>query len=170
MLDIDVVGLTQLMSKMKKFKHDIQKPDLSFGVRGMARVWAENFSSEGSMVGGWRPLAPSTQKKRIERGFDPNHPILQQTGALRRVTITSLLAARGPRSVSGDGIAMTSVYHGLSAVLNSSGEKSKNQQGGKNEGGTRIPPRPYWFVDGRVTKAAEDGISRWVTKMLGDYR
>lgn len=176
-MEIDVVGLDRLVTKMQKFEKDIQNPDLSFGVRGMAKVWNDNFASEGGSVGGWRPLSAYTQKKREERGYNPQHPILVQSGALRRAVITTLMGARTARSVRADGIAMTSVYHGLSAVLNASGPKAENQTGARSDikgqkTGTRsrIPKRPFWYVDAQVEAGAADGIQRWVTKMLGEYK
>ena len=52
-----------------------------------------NFSTEGSLSGGWQPLARSTVKGRLREGFGGEHPILQRTGRLRgsfssRVTAT----------------------------------------------------------------------------------
>jgi phage gpG-like protein len=42
-----------------------------------------NFESEGGLVGGWQPLAPSTVRGRIREGYGA-HPILQKTGSLRK--------------------------------------------------------------------------------------
>ena len=43
-----------------------------------------NFKTEGSLVGGWKPLARSTVQGRIRAGFGGEHPILPRTGALRK--------------------------------------------------------------------------------------
>jgi len=43
-----------------------------------------NFTTEGSLVGGWAPLAESTVRGRIREGYGGAHPILQRTGALRK--------------------------------------------------------------------------------------
>jgi phage gpG-like protein len=43
-----------------------------------------NFQTEGSLVGGWSPLAESTVKGRIREGYGGAHPILQKTGSLKR--------------------------------------------------------------------------------------
>lgn len=175
MLEFDIDNLTPVMRRMADFERDIQHPDLTYSVRQMARVWDQNFTSEGSMVGGWAELSPYTQKVREERGYNGQHPILQQGGSLRKTVITSLLGQRTGRTIRSKGIAMTSVYHGLRAVLNASGEKAQNQTGGKadkinGKRGRNIPARPFWFVDANVTSAATDGLQRWVTKLLGDYR
>lgn len=165
-------GLVELQKRMKGLHADIQKPDLSYSVRGMARVWEANFQSEGAAVGGWEDLSEFTNKKRIERGYPPEHPILEQTGALRKTVITALLASRQGRSVSSPGINMTSVYHGLRATLTATGEKAQNQTGGK--GSTKrsspIPARPFWFVDANVQNAAAEGLQRSITKILKAYQ
>ena len=44
----------------------------------------ENFETEGRLVGGWKPLAPSTVAGRMREGYGGEHPILQKTGALRQ--------------------------------------------------------------------------------------
>ena len=44
----------------------------------------ENFETEGRLVGGWKPLAPSTVAGRMREGYGGEHPILQKTGALRK--------------------------------------------------------------------------------------
>ena len=174
MLSIDITGLAPLQGRMRSFHQKIQEPDHSWSIRQMAKVWERNFTAEGAAVGGWAELRPYTQEVRIERGYNPEHPILVQTGDLRRIVITSLQNARGPRSVSGRGIAMTSVYHGLQATLNASGAKAENQYGGKatldGKPRARIPARPFWFVNDEVTTAAAHGLQKWVTKMLGDYQ
>jgi phage gpG-like protein len=61
-----------------------------------------NFESEGGLVGGWQPLAPSTVKGRIREGYGGAHPILQKTGRLRKSffsTVTNtraLVTSRSP--------------------------------------------------------------------------
>lgn len=170
-------GLAQVQKKMLGLERDLGHPDLSYGVRAMARVWQQNFTSEGSMVGGWRDLSVYTQKKREERGFQPDHPILKQTGALERTTIRSLTDARGARQSRGEGISMASIYSTLSVALRASGAKAENQTGGRSDikgrrtkSRSRIPARPFWFVNPEVSTAATRGIERWVQKMLRDYR
>jgi phage gpG-like protein len=59
-----------------------------------------NFISEGGLVGGWQPLAPSTVKGRIREGYGGEHPILERTGSLRRsffstVTNTKAMVTSG---------------------------------------------------------------------------
>ena len=44
----------------------------------------QNFITEGGLVGGWEKLKPPTVKGRIRAGYGGEHPILQQTGSLRR--------------------------------------------------------------------------------------
>jgi len=60
------------------------KPPLQNSVRFILADIERNFVTEGGLVGGWRPLAPSTVRGRIREGYGGEHPILQKTGKLRK--------------------------------------------------------------------------------------
>ncbi len=47
----------------------------------ISRRLASRFKQEGP---GWAPLAESTQRDRVRRGYDAAHPILMREGDLRR--------------------------------------------------------------------------------------
>jgi len=168
-VDIKVKGAIELRAKMMRFQKQVQRPDHSYSIRQMARIWNTSYRAEGSSVGGWPELSPYTQRKRKERGFKAKHPILVQTGRMRELTITTLMKSNRPFRANRKGISVSSVYTGLVAVLNASGEKASNQTGGKNTFGT-TPARPFWFVDSSVSGAAAKGLEQWVTKMLRVYK
>ena len=65
--------------KVSNFKEPLQKS------AQMVRQDVErNFVTEGGLVGGWKPLAPTTVAGRVREGYPGEHPILQKTGALRK--------------------------------------------------------------------------------------
>lgn len=70
-----------LMMKHKELS-DFRKPLKKAGrmIKDDVRV---NFMTEGMLVGGWKPLAPSTVKGRTREGYGGEHPILQRTGKLK---------------------------------------------------------------------------------------
>jgi hypothetical protein len=160
-------GIDTTRRQMLAVKNLASNPDTSGMVREVAGVWAENFRGEGSMVGGWRELAESTQRLRESRGFPPDHPILVQTGTLRRVAIEYLLASSGPRSAFGPGVALSYTTGPLSAKLRVSGAKVDNQFRIRDRrAGTSQPPRPFWFVNPQVNEAAARGLNKWLSDSL----
>lgn len=70
-----------LLTEYKKLT-DFRKPLYRSAELILADV-ERNFETEGSLAGGWKPLAPGTVAGRIREGFGA-HPILQKTGALRK--------------------------------------------------------------------------------------
>jgi len=64
---------------------------MAAGVSPIARRWSTNFTSGGSLVGGWKPLSAYTQRVRQDRGYGADHPILRQSGALYRGAIDSFI-------------------------------------------------------------------------------
>ena len=71
--------LYETYEKLSNFKEPLQKAsDL------ILKDVEVNFLTEGSLAGGWRPLARSTVEGRLRGGFGGEHPILQRTGKLRK--------------------------------------------------------------------------------------
>lgn len=168
LITVTYSGLDKAIANIATAKSKLSNVDTSMMVNAIAAVWKVNFDSEGSMVGGWRDLAESTQILREQRGFDPQHPILVQTGVLRRIAIDALLNAKGPRRQFGPGVSMSYVGANNSATLRISGAKVDNQfrvRGPQRE--TSQPPRPFWFVDPTVEKAAADGLRKWLSMEIG---
>ncbi len=133
---------------------------------GAIKIWgnslAENFSSEGGRFGRrWQNLTEFTQQTRIERGFGGAHPILQQTGELRRVTADTL-QRWGPGSkgfISSDRkngkVNMSALWAGRTMQARITGAKVGNNSGTQffesfpGEVQSRlghIPARPFFFI------------------------
>src|SRR5574339_1158141 len=102
-LTVTEKGFDKTYTRFRDFRQIVQNPDMSWPVRGAARVWDRNFKSEGGAVGGWKPLSEWTQRVRRSRGYGAEHPILRQSGTLHRVAVRSLVDARMPKSSSGSG-------------------------------------------------------------------
>jgi hypothetical protein len=163
-IDVKVTGLDQEVKRITKVRDAIYAPDIDNGVRKVATVWQKNFIQEGSKVGGWRQLALMTQKTRRARGYNPRHPILQQSGALRRAVITAL--KQGPSSAGGPGIRQSYSRSRLRAQTTASGKKAENQYRVRGRGRKATPARPFWFVDGEVDQAFSDGIEQALRRKL----
>jgi len=72
-----ILALTN--QKVSSFRQPLQK-----SARLIRDDVEKNFETEGSLVGGWQPLARSTVRGREREGYGGEHPILQKTGALRK--------------------------------------------------------------------------------------
>jgi len=62
-------------TKLKNFKVPLQESS-----DYLLKVIRANFDSEGSLVGGWKPLALATVRGRTNKGYGGEHPILVNTG------------------------------------------------------------------------------------------
>jgi len=107
------------------------REDLEYVVRS---GFDDNFRSEGTISGPWKPLAPWTQRVRASKGYNPKHPILQRTGGLRRSFAPGGALGFRKYEVRGGkrGVAVLQFgsSHPLAALLEG-GDPSSN-----------IPPRP----------------------------
>ena len=168
-IELKYTGIDKQIKRMRRVSEVIQDPALDWVIRDIAKVWQVNFDTEGSKVGGWRELAELTQQVRQSRGFDPQHPILQQTGGLRRAAIDHLTRTRGNSSRAEDGASMRLTMGHASALLTISGRKVSNQfrERVRGRGGHSRPPRRFWYVDDEVRAAAHKGLLRGI---LSDVR
>jgi hypothetical protein len=124
------------------------------GLRGASTVFAKNFRSEGSMVGGWDQLKARTVKEREEMGLGGTGPILHRYEDLRMLTTTQLGAVRGAATFAktdfeGGSIRVEVEPKRGSVNVTASGSKAVHQVGRGN-----MAARPYWFVNGDVLDAA----------------
>jgi len=78
-----VTELGRILHKMQRKVTDFKEPLWKSSKLVLADI-ERNFDTEGSLVGGWKKLAPSTVAGRIRAGYGGEHPILQRTGALKR--------------------------------------------------------------------------------------
>ena len=157
-------GLDNQIKRSDKIKLAVGQPDINVMARAMAGVWQSNFTREGAAVGGWRPLTEATNDLRQSRGYPREHPILVQTGALRRAAIESLLNVNGPRLMTGKGVMMSYQPALLGASFSISGPKVDNQFRVRDRrSGISSPPRPFWFVNNAVSDAAANALSEWIS-------
>lgn len=163
-LTVTEKGFDRTLKRIRDQQQILKDPDMSWPVRGAARVWDRNFRGEGSMVGGWKPLSPMTQRVRAARGYNPEHPILRQSGTLHRVAIRSLMDARSGKSSTGDGASMRFQTTGKGrALLTVSGAKVQNQFGSQ---ALRLPRRRFWFVNGIVVDEAAKSLQKWYDREI----
>lgn len=163
---VTFTGIDATQKRTARIEKALSHPDLNPAVRAMAGVWQSNFDSEGTAVGGWRPLTDMTNRVRSQRGYPEEHPILVQSGALKRAAITSLLNVNGPRLMTGKGVMMSWQSSGMRGTLEISGPKVDNQFRIRTRT-MSSPPRPFWFVNREVEQAATDAIGRWIEKEIG---
>jgi hypothetical protein len=154
-------GIDKTLANVAKIAKTLAHPDLNVAVRAMAGIWQSNFSGEGSAVGGWRPLTETTNRVREQRGYPREHPILVQSGTLRRAAIDSLLNVNGPRVMTGKGVMMSWQPAGMHGTLQISGEKVSNQFRIRDRTMDQ-PARPFWFVTPEVEQAAAAAIGQWI--------
>jgi hypothetical protein len=145
-----------------------------------------NFGNEGAAFGRkWQNLTAFTQQKRAERGFPPEHPILVQTGELRRITGLTLVewreGATGYHKMDKDGRNSTdSGWNGSEWHMTLGGPKAQNNYGGfaggfagiggvgpadasgSRYGAGAIPPRPFLYL-------RPDDIPLMTERVLGSF-
>lgn len=159
-LHMTVKGIDEAVKKLGEIE-DMMKQDTDefalAGMHGAAKVFEENFLTEGGKVGGWAGLKEQTQMERRAKGFNGEHPILVRYGELRRLTTTELVRARRRtfRSVDSDGKSINVDISASGGNLNvvASGDKAVNQITGSNR-----PARPYWFVNNEVLNRAKEEV------------
>lgn len=158
-------GLAEAQRRVTNVQKAVMNPDIHKMVQGMAGIWQSNFDTEGGSVGGWWELAEATKRLRASRGFDPEHPILVQTGALKRAAVTGLLNVNGPRVLTYKGVMMSYVPNPFGATLTISGPKVDNQFRIRDVGYSQ-PARPFWFVNNDVEAAATNALHDSIEKGL----
>jgi hypothetical protein len=154
-------GLDAARKRIDRVQTTIKSPPLHKMVQGMAGIWQSNFDTEGTRVGGWRPLTQMTQDIRERRGFNPEHPILVQYGHLRRAAVEGLLNVNGPRVLTFPGVMMSYRPSGDRATLEISGPKVDNQFRIR-DASFQSPARRFWFVDSSVEEAAAHALQQWL--------
>lgn len=104
-IKVDASPAISYFRKMLENTRSYAEP-LREGTVFLKTAFGTNFDSEGSLVGGWKPLDPKTSAWRVEEGFPPFGPILVNTGGLRA-------AVFGARTDVGRKEASVTVEHRL---------------------------------------------------------
>jgi hypothetical protein len=127
----------------------------------------------------WAPLKPYTQDKREERGYNPDSPILVQSGQLKNLASNPFRDWRwGQRSIRGKSVNTPYGDHtslSIAASINNgnfhasiSGERVKNQTAyynSRRKGGDRVgvPPRPFWGLEqSTLDRAIPSAMNRFM--------
>lgn len=170
-IDVTIKGLDKTIRRNQSMYDIVQTPKMAPIVSAIAVVWDTNFRTEGSLVGGWRPLTEQTNALRVSRGYPPVSPILVQSGDLKRAAVDSLIGkGEYNESVTGDGVLMTYVASERSFKLNISGKKVTNQfrSQSRKRGSANYsaPPRRFWFVSPAVTDAAKNALLKGIKERL----
>jgi hypothetical protein len=158
------VGTSKARFEINKMLGKLGRPDPTRAVKRVAEMWAHNYRSEGSQVGGWVQLAKSTVEDRQKQGFPGEHPILIRQGSL--YAMSTLFFMQGQQGNA----AAYSTYGGRSirtsasleitggtAILGMSGPKTVHQKGNWTP-----PRRQYWFTNRPVVLAARLGVIEWI--------
>jgi len=180
-ISYQALGVAQALAGIAKIVRGLQNPQsgLEGATHAIAKIFAQNFEGEGSLVGGWDDLSEYTQRIREWQGFDPEKPILFRYGSLRKIAVDFFESARmgevashgadfpartwSDQQVTGS-LTMHQGNSGSTATLQIQGSyKILNQFGHGNAFGySDNPARPYWFVNPATGQAARDAIIQWV--------
>lgn len=161
----DITGLTEALAYLQFIDDELQRPTegLSRSVHAVAKQWHQNFDAEGRTYKQWKGLAGETVAERSRLGYGPEHPILKREGSLLSTAIEFFENVNGMvGSASGDGIHSDFSISGQEARLHMYGPKARNQSGGG-----RLPARPFWYSEGKASKAARDATEAWLKEKFG---
>jgi hypothetical protein len=158
------VGVSEARFKVNQMLGKLGKPDVTRSVKHVAKMWAANYKTEGSQVGGWVQLAESTVREREKQGFSGAHPILIRQGSLYAMSTLFFMqgqagSASGWSTYGNRSIRTTASLEitGGKATLGLSGPKTVHQKGNWTP-----PKRQYWFTDRNVVLAARLGVLEWI--------
>lgn len=171
-----VEGINDWIKWLDNFESTARDPrTMSAGVKHIGIGMRRQFKSEGGWAGeNWRGLSDYTQLVRENRGYDPKHPILVQSGGLRSVTADALAAylTETTSSVkSAPGARMAAYSMPLEFRASASGPKVDNHRGTKvmrglmtnNPGQAVVPPRPFFgFTNTDADKAFQAIFERLI--------
>lgn len=141
----------QLAAEDKRFERITQpsSADISVIADAIRAGFAENFESESSAAGRWRPLSMRTRQERQEQGYHPTHPILVRSGSYRDSFLN-----RGSNHV--EEIDITS--EGFRLFVGSSDERVALLELGEG----RVPARPVLELTSAQEARIGDRLEDWL--------
>lgn len=167
----DMVALEKIVDRLGNVSDGLER-----ATHNVAGVFAQNYASEGGMVGGWPGLADYTLNIREWQGVPPG-PILirYESGGLWSMAVDFFLTARaGSRASAGGSYpfktwsdqtvnAQLQVGDNRATLSLSGSYKLLNQWGHPNWGQmSDVPARPFWFVNDNVVREAREGVESWI--------
>lgn len=144
-ISIQVTGDAQIIAKYEAIakRNDAFQPVLTWARNELVKSFAQNFTSNGLLVGGWAPLDPTYAAWKAVRF--PGRPTLVQNGRLfRSLTADNAGAAVGPNEV----------------VVGTNLRYAKFHQYGT----TKMPKREIMFEPRGFHKDLKDKVYNWVIK------
>lgn len=173
-ITMDASQIRLMVNWLDKFDIIAREPEtMSAGVKNIGIGMQSQFRTEGRKYSTpWRALSMTTRKLRDDRGYNPEHPILVQSGILKSVTADALRAYTTSTTAmmrAGDGASMMASSMPLVFTAKASGEKVRNHWGGRvkfPDGKTgKIPSRPFFgFGDFEAQMAWEAIYRRLITQ------
>ncbi len=161
-------GIDSKIRAIKGLDNKLENIDMAPAVRGVGVGMQRYWRGGGA---GWRRLSDMTQKARSERGYNPTHPILRQSGGLYEAAVEGPMSVRdGVRSARAVGPASSYSRGGGStyfsaymwpgrATMHISGDKVANHFGGTTPEGFILPARPFWGLNEDMMDAAANELS-----------
>lgn len=192
-VSVDLKEIMRLTKWAVDFQEAARDPNiLGINVKLVGSAMANTFNAEGGAYGRrWQGLSQFTQKTRTDRGYPAAHPILQQSGGLKKITADAFSEWPSWRSsgtfTDGKGTNMTGTITqkrwGGRVVLSVQGPKVDNHFGrkhnksgytggvsGKGKTAGYLPARPFFgfpssAVDGMAELSLAALMMKW--KSLG---
>lgn len=165
---VQLSGRQEMQQYMERVHDALSKPQgaVRNATNRVALYWMKNFLSEGSLVGGWAPLAESTIANRIGQGYGGG-PIMTKSGSLAAAATGFFASAVDSGQVvytepyDPRGITVTARLSMGSKIarLSVDGWPVVNQWYGPRTG---RPARPFWWVDQAVGLQAGLGVAEWL--------
>jgi len=153
-------------------------------IRRFGSATVQNFRQEMWPGHGqdWAKLTVYTQEERSDRGYEPEHPILQQSGQLKNLATTPFTNWRfGQKSIRtktavapyGEETALVVAASIVKTTFTAtiSGERVKNQMAyhtSRRDGtSVGVPPRPFWGLTSDILQEGLTGKGESVVGMYG---
>lgn len=142
---VQVTGDVELIAKYDAMarRNEAFQPVLTWARNELVKSFAENFSSNGLLVGGWAPLDPTYAAWKAVRF--PGRPTLVQNGRLFK----SLVADNAGASIGPNEF-----------VVGTNLRYAKFHQYGT----TKMPKREILFEPRGFHKELKEKVSNWITK------
>lgn len=158
------IGISEARFKTKQIIDRLSKPNPQRAVKHVAEMWAHNYRSEGSQVGGWVALAQATVEDRQKEGFGGSHPILIRHGSLYAMsTLFFMQGQEGSASASMQSSGRTITTHASLSISNGVATLGMSGPLTVHQKGNWTPPkRQYWFTDRNVVLSARLGVIEWI--------
>lgn len=143
---------------------------MSYGVKPIGQEMDKVFNTEGQWGGRrWQNLTQMTQDLREQRGYNREHPILQQSGVLRATTAGSLRRFTGGNismAARGLGVTLTASSQPRQFTAKITGTKVQNNNGGAMGAGMFLPQRRFFGI---TSTAADKATAEILNRVMREW-